>query len=86
MVNEDLELKPLLETYPFTANNVDIALFIIDDTGRGQRDPYISMAGVRNGKLDYVILVQIDGIPTVKDEFFESYEDALKALKNETDL
>lgn len=77
MVNEDLELRPLLESYPFSAKNIDIALFIKDDTGKGIRDPYISYAGIRNGKLDYVILDETD----VKDEFIESYEDALNALQ-----
>ena len=80
-VNSDERVRPYLKYYPFTVDNVDINLFFIDSKGYDLDDPYIGIAGIARGKLDYVILVTTD-IPNIKSKFIESYEEALKALEN----
>jgi hypothetical protein len=79
-VNSDQAIKPYLENYPFEVKNIDITLFIRDSRGIRLEDPYIGVAGISRGRLDYQILITADDIPSVKNESEESYEEALQAL------
>jgi hypothetical protein len=78
-VNSDEAIKPYLENYPFEIKNIEITLFFMDSRNIRLNDPYIGIAGISRGKLDYQILITTD-IPSIKSEFDESYEEALQAL------
>ncbi len=64
-VNSDAAVRPYLENYPFEIKNVEITLFFIDAQGLELDDPYIGIAGISRGRLDYQILITIDDIPSV---------------------
>ncbi|PJD93785.1 MAG: hypothetical protein CK425_12410 [Parachlamydia sp.] len=78
-VNSDEAIKPYLENYPFEIKNIEITLFFMDSRNIRLNDPYLGIAGISRGKLDYQILITTD-IPSIKSEFDESYEEALQAL------
>lgn len=80
-VNSDDKIKPFLEDYPFEIKMVEITLFFIDLNHRGLTDPYISIAGISRGKLDYWTLVKSNGVLAIKSEFEETYQEALEILK-----
>jgi hypothetical protein len=82
MVNSDEAVRSYLENYPFKIENVHITLFCIDSRGFKLDDPYIGIAGIARGELDYKILITTD-IPSIKSEFEESYEEAMEALQNQ---
>jgi hypothetical protein len=82
MINKDIAIRPLLEVYPFTVKNVDIALFIQDKNGIDVWAPHIGMASIRKGSLKYIVLEEVDDIPVIREQFVESYEDALKILNS----
>jgi len=82
IVNSDAEIRPYLIHYPFTLNNIDITLFLVDSFKEDLDDPYIGIAGIANGKLDYLTLITTD-IPKIKTRTEESYEEALNTLKTE---
>lgn len=79
-VNSNEEVRPYLENYPFEIKNVEITLFFINSKRMELNDPYIGIAGISEGKLDYQILIDTDGIPSIKNEYVESYDEALNAL------
>ena len=76
IVNSDEAVRPYLTKYPFEIKNVEITLFLVDSQGIGLDDPYIGVAGLSRGELDYQILVTTH-IPKIKCESVESYEEAL---------
>ncbi len=80
-INDDLELRPYLEQYPFTIQNVEIDLFLVDSNRRDLNHPYIGIAGISKGKLDYLTLTRTD-IPEIVSENIELYEDALECIKD----
>ena len=82
LVNSDENVRPYLEHYPFEIKNIEITLFFRDARGMKLNDPHISIAGISRGRLDYQVLTRTDGIPSVKSESVESYEEALEALKS----
>jgi len=82
IVNNDADVRSYLIHYPFTMNNIDVSLFLVDSSRMRLDDPYIGIAGIANGKLDYLTLVTTD-IPEIKTSIEESYEDALKLLKQD---
>lgn len=83
LVNSDEAIRPHLKNYPFEINNIEITLFFMDKSGRTLNDPYISIAGISRGKLDYEILITTDIPSIVVSKYIESYEDAVKILKLE---
>lgn len=87
LINDDPELKYYLSRSPFTIENVDLTLFIVDVDGRGLRDPHIGIASIKRGCLGYDVLVSEYNkdlkmeIPKYKEEMEESYQEALKLLQ-----
>ena len=80
-INMDMEVRPYLEIYPFTIKNVTISLFILDSTRRRVDHPYIGIASIRRGKLDYWTLVNKNNIPKRITESEESYDEAKEKLE-----
>jgi hypothetical protein len=81
LVNSDENVRSHLEHYPFEIRNIEITLFFIDSHGHELDDPYIGIAGISRGRIDYQTIITNNGVPSVKNEFVESYEEALEALK-----
>jgi hypothetical protein len=79
-INADAEIRPYLESYPFTIQNVEINLFLIDAKGSEINHPDIGIAGIAEGELDYLTLLYTD-IPNQVTESKESYKDALDILE-----
>lgn len=78
-INADKDIQSYLERIPFQINNIGITLFIIDSTGIEVDHPFIGIAKIREGKIEYLTLITTD-IPNLKTEEKETYEEALKAL------
>ena len=79
-INENSDIQPFLKTRPFTIENVEIIIYNHDKNGRGLRDPDISTARISQGQLIYRTIDPDDSFK-LKNQFEESYEDALKALE-----
>lgn len=75
-VNADINIRKYLAYHPFDIKNINITLFVTDSNGKRVDAPYIGIAGISTGILDYKILVTTD-IPTVQSAFEESYSEAL---------
>ncbi|MFZ0565164.1 MAG: hypothetical protein WAM28_03165, partial [Chlamydiales bacterium] len=82
-INSNTEIRPYLETYPFTIKNVEMNLFILDSSRIRLDHPHIGIAGIVDGGLDYLTLVSIENIPKKITESQETYEEAIKTLENE---
>lgn len=80
-INQDVDVRPYLECYPFTREMVDIVLFFYDKDHVGLKHPHIGIASIRGKKLHYKTLITIDKIPKIENEYVESEEEALEALK-----
>jgi hypothetical protein len=78
-INEDETIRPYLETYPVSVNNIDISIFLYDANSSQLRDPYIGYATIGYGQIRYSVKDERDGIPFTKHEYTETYEEALKA-------
>lgn len=83
MINESQEIRPFLKVYPFTMENIDITLFINDSNGNEVEETGIGIASIKRGRVEYVTISTINDIPTYKNTDLESYEEALKILKND---
>lgn len=78
-VNENTEIQKFIKEPPFTIKNIQIIIYNHDKNGRGLRDPEISNAQISQGILDYSTIDPKDSFK-YKNEYEESYEEALKAL------
>ncbi len=78
-VNEDNEIHQFLKDHPFTIRNVEIIIYNHDKNGRGVFDPAISVARISQGNLFYRT-TDVNDTFKYKNEFEESYEEALKAI------
>ena len=79
-INENSDIQPFLKYRPFTIENVQIIIYNHDKNGRSLHDPEISTAQISQGHLIYRTIDPDDSFK-FKNEFEESYEDALKALE-----
>ncbi len=79
-INNNIDLKRYLRNYPFSIDQVDIHLYLVDAEGRGLDDPYIGIASLSQGQLIYKTIVRIDGIPSFKSSESGSYEEAVLLL------
>jgi len=79
-VNSDENIKPYLKNYPFRIENIEITLFFLDLKRMELLDPYIGIAEISGGPLNYKILTRTDSILSIKSASEESYEEALQAL------
>lgn len=78
-VNENKEIQQFIKEPPFTIKNVQIIIYNHDSKGRSLKDPQISNAQILQGALDYSTIDPEDHFQ-YKNEYEESYEEALKAL------
>lgn len=85
-INADSNLCAYLKNHSLTIKDIGITLFLIDASGRGLRDPNISIAKIIKGELEYAILTNIyddelkQNIPQFKSKSGEAYEEALNIL------
>jgi hypothetical protein len=78
-INENNEIQEFLKERPFTIKNVEIIIYNHDENGRGLCDPEISTARISQAVLIYRTVDPQDSFK-YKNEYEESYEEALKAL------
>lgn len=78
-VNENMEIQEFLKERPFTIKNIQIIIYNHDRNGRTLKDPEISNAQILQGILNYSTIDPEDSFK-YKNEYEESYEEALKAL------
>jgi hypothetical protein len=78
-VNKNKEIKKFIKNPPFTIKNIQIIIYNHDRNGRSLRDPEISNAQILEGILNYSTIDPEDSFK-YKNEYEESYEEALKAL------
>lgn len=78
-VNENKEIQNFLKVRPFDIKNVQIIIYNHDKNGREVYDPGISTAEISQGILTYQTVDRSDTFK-YKNEFEETYEEALKAL------
>jgi hypothetical protein len=83
-VNSNEEIRPYLKVYPFTANEIELDLYVIDKRGKEIYGPDISTVSARKGKLIYTITDRNDSFKT-KSNITESYEDALNNIRKAND-
>lgn len=79
-VNQNKEIQEFLKVKPFTIKNVEIVIYNHDEKGFGLKDPQISVANISQGTLNYSTIDPEDSYK-YKNEFEESYEEALKLIK-----
>ncbi len=79
LVNENQEIQEFLKERPFTIKNTEIIIYNHDEKGYGLKDPQISVANISQGQLNYSTIDPEDSFK-YKNEYEESYEEALKAL------
>lgn len=80
-VNDNNEIQEFLKKSPFNLRNVQIIIYNSDKDGREVYDPGISTAEISQGILTYQTVDATDTFK-YKNEYEESYEEALKALSN----
>lgn len=78
-VNENKEIQEFIKEPPFTIKNIQIIIYNHDKNGRSLRDPEISNAQILQGIVSYSTIDPEDSFK-YKNEYEESYEEALKAL------
>lgn len=79
LVQEDNEIQEFLKDPPFHIGNVQIVIFNRDKNRREVFDPGISTAQISQETLSYATIDKSDTFK-YKNEFEETYEEALKAL------
>lgn len=80
-VNTNQEIQKFIKAPPFSIKNVQIIIYNHDRNGRSLRDPEISNAQILQGVLNYSTIDPDDSFK-YKNEYEETYEEALKALSN----
>ncbi len=81
LVNENKEIQKFLKGGPFTIKNIEIIIYNHDENGFHLKDPQISVSNISQGQLSYSTIDPEDSFK-YKNEYEESYEEALKALSN----
>jgi hypothetical protein len=80
-VNGNIDIQEFLNERPFAIRNIQIIIFNHDKNGRKTYDPNISGAQISQGVLTFRT-VDLSDTFKYKNEFEETYEEALKALSN----
>ena len=78
-VNRSNEIQEYLNEPPFTIKNVQIIIYNHDEEGQMLYDPQILTAELSNNILTYRT-AQSDGTLKLKQQFTETYEEALKRI------
>lgn len=79
-INTNEEIRPYLKQFPFTTNELEIVIFVVDSQGREIFHPSINVVSVYSGKVVYHTLDQDDPYQ-YKTEIIEKYEDDLAIVK-----
>lgn len=79
-VTQNDEIQQLLKVRPFTIKNVEIIIYNQDKNGRTLYDPEILTAEISKAVLTYQT-IEPNAYFKLKNEFEETYEDALKEVK-----
>jgi hypothetical protein len=77
-INSNEEIRPYLNSYPFTPKNVEITIFIKDSQARDLFDPDLGVVHAYKGKLDYITYVKGNKFYKHQSETEETYEEALE--------
>lgn len=81
-VNQNENIRPYLKNYPFTSENIELDIYVQDSqTGLEAVDPNISVASISNGCVVYCSEFKDPKTPGYKSKEVESYEDALRIVK-----
>jgi hypothetical protein len=83
-INNSEEIRPYLYNYPFTAKNIEVAVFCHDKDDNSPPAPFIACASAYQGTINYKINVN-EGY-AFKTIHSEPYEEALKILKKDKKL
>lgn len=78
-VNNEKELKPFLENYPFIAKNLKVSIHNWDH-GHYAIEPYIITVSESKGEVGYFTIEDQDSMQ-YKSEKYESFEEAVAILK-----
>lgn len=79
--NSNLEVRPFLKNYPFTTENVQVAIFSVTKEGREVYDPYIAVVSVDQDN-HITFRTEEPGNKSYKHRHKEPYAEALSTLKN----
>ncbi|MBA3602346.1 MAG: hypothetical protein H0W50_01575 [Parachlamydiaceae bacterium] len=80
-INSNKEIPPFLAKSPFTINEIEISIYNHDQQGNWPYDPEIGNAHFNRGKITYSTY-DPDKKFGNKNEFVESYEEALLIVQN----
>jgi len=81
-INTNERLRPFLKNYPFTSKEIEIEIFIVDDTGRRVYDPEIMLAAEYHGIVEYRTADKNTEFG-YKQEMEEDYQTALSIVRKE---
>jgi len=79
-VNQNDEIRPFLKNYPFTTDNVQVAIFIKDKNRRDLYDPNISVVSVFKSQEISYCTTEPDKMK-YKTQIREPYQEALALVK-----
>lgn len=80
LINGNERLRPFLKNYPFTANEIEIAIFVVDERGESIYHPEIGVANEFKGTITYRTSEK-DVLAGYKSKVVEDYDTALKIVK-----
>jgi len=80
-INKDEKLKVFLRDYPFTAKNIDMAIYNFDKDNKGDLYPSIAVVSNYEGKIGY--FTNIKSKLSYHTKKYESFEEAVAILKKE---
>lgn len=81
--NSNDEVRPFLKNYPFTPENVQVAIFSVTSDGREVYDPYIAVVSVDQNH--YVTFrTEEPDKKSYKNKYKEPYSEAVATLKNKS--
>lgn len=83
--NSNQEVRPFLKNYPFTTENVQVAIFSVTKDGREVYDPYIAVVSVDQN--NYITFrTEEPNNKSYKNRHKEPYAEALSMLKSKIKL
>jgi hypothetical protein len=84
-INNNIEIRPYLKNYPFTVDNLDLAIITNQTNGDWYFDPAMDTISTINDTIDYSTRDPQDHL-RYKNTIVEKYEDALKIVKDNGQL
>ena len=80
-INSNEEIRPFLKNYPFTTDNVRLAIFSVGLKGEKLYDPHIAVVSVDQSN-DITFRTEEPNNPSYKHRHKELYSEAVAILKN----